>query len=275
MKRLFAGAAVIAALWIAPQAEAAMLTLPEDPKSGRRLEIGVDYEHILRRELEDADATDNDVKNYDAAYARIQYAAHPLLNAYARIGTGQISHKLEDTFLAGIGHRDLTMKSDWGLAWGVGATGGLRLPWDFKLGYDMSYHVLNADMGEVTHANNGPIDPAAAFSRQGSNVSGSLRWREYQAAGWLAHPIELDRSTLIPYIGGKWSYLRLEDDNVAYRVTDAGATQNLTINQISHNVIRFGVVFGLRLVYEQRLVITLEGHEGDDEAVVTSASWRF
>lgn len=256
-------------------ADAAMLTLPEDPKSGHRLEMGLDYENTLRRELDDIGTSDNDVKRYDAAYLRIQYAAHALLNAYARVGSGKVTHRLEDLPITGIGQRDLTFESDRALAWGGGVTGGLALPGEFKIGYDAAYHTLTADVREVTHANGDAPDPLANFSRTGTSVSGELGWREYQATAWIARPLELEQIKWIPYFGVKWSRLTLDDDDVRYTVTDAGAPQTLTVNTSSDNNSPWGLVLGFRFVFDRRLVIVIEGHELDDESVIASASWRF
>ena len=276
MRHQTAWAGVVMALMIGSSAEAAMLTLPEDPKSGHRFDVGVDYENTLRRELEKPDASDNDVKRFQAVYGKIQYAVDPLLNVYAKLGEGSITHKIEDYFVSGIGRRDLTFKSDWGLAWGGGITGALSLPLaDLKLGYDVNYHSVTADVDEVKHENLDSGDPAADFSRTGSNPSGQLQWREYQAAVWIANPVKLDSATLIPYLGAKWSRLTLDDDDFRYSVTDAGSTQTPTVDTTSHNVTRWGAVLGLRLVYDKRIVIVIEGHEIDDESVITSVSWRF
>ncbi|MBI4227229.1 MAG: hypothetical protein HY600_03020 [Candidatus Omnitrophica bacterium] len=258
-----------------PRADAAMLTLPEDPKGGSRLDVGVDYENILHRELDGLGASDNDVKRFDAAYLRVQYAVHAMLNGYARIGSGRVTHRIEDTFVNGIGYRDLTFESGRALAWGGGVTGGIGLPWHFKGGYDLNYHTLTADVQDVTHANDDAVDPLARFNRDGSNISGELRWREVQAAAWVARPIELDHAKLIPYVGAKWSRLTLDDNDVRYNVTDAGTTQTITFDGSSKNVTRWGAVLGVRIVYDQRLVIVIEGHEIDDEAAIGSVSWRF
>lgn len=255
-------------------ADAAMLTLPEDPKSGHRLEMGLDYENTLRRELEDIGTSDNDVKRYDAAYLRVQYAAHALLNAYARVGSGKVTHRLTDLPITGIGQRDLTFESERAVAWGGGVTGGLALPGEFKIGYDAAYHTLTADVQEVTHANNGASDPLTNFNRTGSSVSGALNWQEYQATAWVARPLEMDQIKWIPYFGIKWSRLSLDDDDVRYNVTD-GVAQTVTVNTSSDNNSPWGVVLGFRFVFDRRLVIVIEGHELDDESVIASASWRF
>ena len=276
MQHRTAWAMLTAGLLIGSTADAAMVTLPEDPRSGHRLDVGIDYENTLRRTLGSIDSSsENGIKRYYAAYARIQYAAHPLLNAYARIGSGKVKHRLEDLFLSKIGQRDLLFESDQALAWGGGLTGGVPLPWDFKVGYDVAYHTLKGDVERVIHANRDPGDPLVGFSRAGSNVSGSLRWQEYQAAAWIAHPIELDQAKLIPYLGAKWSRLTLNDDNVQYNVTDAGSTQTVLVDKTSHNYTQWGAVLGLRLVYDKRLVVVVEGHEGDDESVIGSVHWLF
>ena len=252
-----------------------MLTLPEDPKGGHRLEVGLDYENTLRRELEDVGTSDNDVKRYDAAYLRVQYVAHALLNAYARVGSGRVTHRIEDLFINPLGHRDLTLESDRALAWGGGLTGGMEIPGEFRIGYDVAYHTLTADVQEVTHANNDSADPSTSFSRTGSGVSGELGWREYQAAIWIARPLELDQMKWIPYLGVKWSRLTLDDDDVRYNVTDTGGAQTLTVDASADNNSPWGVVLGFRFVFDRRLVIVIEGHELDDESVIASASWRF
>ncbi len=256
-------------------AEAAMLTLPEDPKGGHRLEVALDYENTLRRELENNGASDNDVKRFDAAYLRVQYAAHALFNAYARLGSGRVTHRIEDLFINPLGHRDLTFESDRAVAWGGGFTGGLEVPGEFRIGYDLAYHMLTADVQEVTHANNDPADPSTSFSRTGSGVSGELGWREYQATAWVARPLELDQMKWIPYFGVKWTRLTLDDDDVRYNVTDTGVARTITVDTSSDNNSAWGLVLGFRFVFDRRLIIVIEGHELDDESVVASASWRF
>lgn len=274
MKRQTMGAVVILSLLVAAAADAAMVTLPEDPQSGHRLSVAIDYENTLHRELNGASATDNEVKRYDAAYARFQFAAHALLNAYARVGSGRATHRIEDRFISNVGHRDLTFESERALAWGAGLTGGTKLPWGFKVGYDVNYHAMDAGVNHVEH-NNDDAPAAAQFTRSGSGISGDLQWQEYQAAVWVAHSFESAQTQLTPYIGGKWSHLTLADEDVKYNVTDAGTTQSITVNDSSDNTTRWGAVLGIRVVYNQRLVIVLEGHEIDDESVLGSVSWRF
>lgn len=270
--------AAVILLALGARAEAVPLTIPDlgepsnryESSQHHRLTIGAEYEHTLRRELEKADVSDNTLKRYEAVYAKFQYDLHPLANPYVRLGVGEVAHKLEDFFVQGIGRRDLSFESDWGFTWGGGISGGVRLPWGFRTGYDVSYQTLTADAQKVTHA-----DDTLLFSRRGSNVSGEMRWREYQATAWLSHPIDLEGSILTPYFGAKWSRLRLDDHDVAYSVTDAGTTQNLTIDQTSYNVFHWGAVAGLRLVYDKRLVLVVEGHEIDDESVIGSVHWIF
>lgn len=273
MRHPTAGILLAASLWIAPTAHAAMLTLPEDPKGGHRFDIGVDYENTLRRELDGTSASDNDVKRQQAVYARAQYAVHALLNGYARVGTGMVSHKMDDLVMS-TGRRDLLFQGDWGMAWGAGATGGLAIPWDLKIGYDVSYHVITSDVDAVTHANRDGTDPAANFSRTGANPTGEITWREYQATAWAARPMEFDSGKFIPYVGLKWSRLRLKDEDVRYTVTDGGSSQTFTVNASSRNAYKLGAILGFRFVMD-RFVLIVEGHELDERAVLVSTSWRI
>jgi len=235
----------------------------------------VEYDHVLGRELKTGGgATDNDTERFQAIYAKGQYALHPLLNVYVRLGAGEMERRVEDAFLENIGRRDLTFDSDWGFAWGAGLGGAISLPWGLKTGYDASYVKADADIESVTHADN-----VLAFSRAGTSVSGDLTWEEFQVALWVGRPFPLRYGTVglvvDPYVGGKWSDLNFDVDGAQYTVTDAGFSQIVKFTQASGNAESLGVVLGCRLLVNDRVSMKVEGRLVDDYAVAGSASWRF
>jgi len=249
----------LAALFCLPLSSYAASIGGTETQGQGKLAIGLDQEILFDRDMkvksmEPNSGAENNV-NIDNEYRTVVKASYGVLDnldIYVKLGTADFETKNNWSDPADTG--TIKNKTKNAFAYGMGIKGTYSLKNDWLIGADLQY---------LTHKNKykgSLINETSPASSE--DFSGKMNVQEWQAAPYIAKKIE----NFVPYIGVKYSDLRIED-KFTLSVGDIKSKM-----KASDNV---GVFLGTDYKLGKNWKLNMEGRFIDETAMSFGATYKL
>ncbi|MFH1867679.1 MAG: hypothetical protein ABH843_01790 [Candidatus Omnitrophota bacterium] len=235
---------------------------------GSIVALAGEYDFVYDRDLKSSDTASGIIDEQNTCYLKLVFKAIDLVSVYVKAGA--TSFKLESKMNDGT-----TIREDYSAGFYTG--GGAKLVHEFiprvRFAADaqLNWWSCNIDEaeyvdsgGRIISSNNGDT---SAFEVQ---LAGILSYEiDYQS---LVHPVHGGLPLMIPYIGLKYSHLKIDSE-----VTAVSSGMNVSMPDDMKNDNKLGIVFGTDISFPSvdGFSFNIEGRFLDDNALSGYLKYNF
>lgn len=223
------------------------------------------YSKTFNRQLEPGNSESDDIKSMDQAHARVSYIKYEQFQPYVKLGITQLEEEIDNIDIAGLGRRNVELDYDLAFSYGAGLSGMFRIANEYLMGYDLQYLRSSHELDAVRHN-----------AQSGFGLKGETLLQEWHGAVWFGRKFDLavineTTVTLIPYVGGRLSDLKLEvKKELGYTVSE-GIVGLSGANKADNKA---GIFIGSVFKWGDSW-LRLEGRFFDENAVTAAVGYKF
>lgn len=233
---------------------------------GRQWAIAAEYDYVYSRDLESSEISDGEIKEGNAAYAKISFKPSRFLALYGKAGLANFETDMDMT-----NGKTIEEKFAAGFYTGGGARVSIEATPRFLISIDNQFDWQNCDIDDIVYGG------ITATTKTGD----ATMW-EYQVSGILSykfdwekvvHPIHGEYPALIPYAGAKYAIVEIDNDLTMDGPGFAAAVPP-GIRKNDHNL---GIIFGLDIDFTTLggFNLNIEARFADETAVSGYVGYNF